>query len=439
MTEDFTDSGRAHRRIDASLAFGLPATDWLSVAAKVYGRYDSHPFDSEGADDSWSGVPTLSLRAFDDSSELSYGLELLADFPGNDAPSVQLDATTVTARGLLAYEPTASQWLVAANLGYRMDNGAKAAPDPTTLRQGDRIALGINEYDAVVGSAGFGYRVSKGLLMLDFSAEILLGAEKQASSPKRVALGYRHQLSDLFQLEGVLHANLNSQPPVAGDSPLIAVEPRGGAWLGLRVAFGGDSPTAETEPQETAPDQQQDDPQAPSEPAAAEVNRAPVHGTILDASGQPLAQVDVTVRVGGEEFTTVTDQDGAYRFEGLPFGEAEVEATTVDYQPAKTKATVGGDGAEVELPALKMQLEALGAQIQGLVQTFAGKPLAAQIKISPPGKVYSAGADGHFTIDVTPGRYTVEISAKGYSRQKHVVNVEEKAVVVVNADLRESK
>jgi hypothetical protein len=70
------------------------------------------------------------------------------------------------------------------------------------------------------------------------------------------------------------------------------------------------------------------------------------------------------------------------------------------------------------------------------VQSFGGDALPATIKVNPPGSTHEAGADGRFTIDVEPGTYTVEISAPGYTSQTHTVTVREKAVVVVNADLR---
>jgi uncharacterized membrane protein len=112
---------------------------------------------------------------------------------------------------------------------------------------------------------------------------------------------------------------------------------------------------------------------------------------------------------------------------------------TVDYQPAKVAVTVPGDGKPVDVPPTRLNLEALGAQIQGLVQTFEGQPLVATIRLTPPGEDHESGSDGRFVLDVAPGRYTVEISKPGFVSQTHQVDVGDKAVIVINVDLRSKR
>src|SRR5690606_25451430 len=69
-----------HHNLVGSLAFALHPAQWIGVGVQFRGRYDKHPPDELGEDTSWSGLPTLRLRAFDDTSPLAFGVELAADF-----------------------------------------------------------------------------------------------------------------------------------------------------------------------------------------------------------------------------------------------------------------------------------------------------------------------------------------------------------------------
>ncbi len=431
-----------HHRFHGQLAFALHPLHWLGVGASVNGRYDKHPDDNLGKDDSYSGLPTLRLRAFDASSPLAYGAELAVEFPGSEAPSVEFAATTLNAKGLVAYRPDGSPLVVAANLGVRFDKSDAAAPELSTLRQGDRVALGASEFNSVLASVGAGYQVGNGLLMGELSLQAFTRSGMFSESPQRVALGYRHQLSEGLEVEGFVRINANSQPSVTPDAPLLPVEPRAGGWLGVRIAFG--SPPAAEEPDtlpETDPtdDEKKVETPEPNPQPVEKATAAPVSGVVLDAEGAPLAQVEVELEVGEYSKTVTTDGQGKYVFDQVPFGKGQLRAKTVDYDPVTLDVDVSGKGERVELPQVRMKLQALAAQLQGLVQTFDGKPVAATITITPPGKQHRAGADGRFSIDVEPGTYTVKISAPGFAPQSHVVTVGEKAVVVVNADLRKAR
>jgi hypothetical protein len=433
-TEALSAENGSHRHLTGQGAIGWGGLTWLQLGAALSGRYDSHPDDEQGADDSWSGLPSARVRAIDDGGEFAWGAEIAAEFPGSDAPSVEFAATTVNLVALAAYEPRPSGVTLAANVGYRLDNSGHAAPDLTRLRQGDRVALGLNDYDAILLRLGAGYQLGKGLLMGEFSTSALLGTPNAATSPKRVALGYRHELTPTLQAEAFFHANLNRHPEVAADAPLIAVESRVGGWLGLRMTFGEATPPA---PPPAPPPSEKT--VAPADPVEVAASAARVSGLVQDSSGTPLPQVDITARVGDKEFAVVTDSDGKFRFDSLPFGEGVLQAATVDYEPVEVALTLGGDGSAIELAPIEMKLQALGAQLQGLVQSFGGQPVVgAKIQLTPPGDEHTTGDDGRFTIIVNPGRYKVVISAAGYAAQTHVVSVDERAVVVLNADLRKA-
>ncbi len=439
-TQALADDDATHHRAAGSLAFAMHPTNWLGVGVRFDGRYDKHPADAQGADDSFTGVPSLRLRAFDKTTSLSYGAEIVSHFPGADAPSVELSATTVDLKALVAYQTDNSPLLVAANLGMRLDKSDAAAPDLTTLRRGDRAALGLSEYNAVLAGVGAGWQMQNGLLMVDLSLQAFTHAGTFAQSPQRVAIGYRHQLTPSLEAETFFRFNINDQPAVTPEAPVLPVEPRAGGWVGLRMSFGRADTPVEREPH-VAPDDAPKTPPPKEEEEEEEVaaTSAPVTGVVVDSDGAPLPQVEMHLSVEGYAETVLTDAEGKYRFESVPFGKGALRAETVDYDPVGLELEVVGDGSPVRAPEVRMKLQALVAQVQGLVQTFDGKPVAAAITIAPPGKTYKASADGRFSIDVEPGEYTLRISAPGYAAQSHVVTVGEKAVVVVNADLRKAQ
>ncbi len=432
-TSAITDDPSGHHRASGSLAVGLPLTGWLNASLQLSGRYDKHPDDTEGSDDSLSGLPALRLRAFSSRDDLSFGGELQADFPGRDAPSIDWGSTSVAAVVMAAFQRHDSPLTVVVNAGYRLDNGAHSAPDLERLRRGDRIALGLSEYDAALLALGAGYRIGDGTLFAELSTNLLLGAPSQASSPKRLSAGYVRQVSRTLQARLLASVNIAQAPGVTPDGPLIAIEPSALISVGLRYSFAESDALPESSPESAPPNDEQ--PRSPPAPAHPTVERTDVRGVITDATGNPLAQVDVSIEVAGERHRTTTDASGRYSLESLPFGAATLRAETVDYVSTTKDFELSGDGVTLEIPALAMQLQSLNAQIQGQVQSFSGQPVAASVTITP-GSVHQTGDDGRFSLELPPGTYTVTIAAPGFVSQTHRVTLKDKAVIVVNADLR---
>jgi uncharacterized membrane protein len=79
-----------------------------------------------------------------------------------------------------------------------------------------------------------------------------------------------------------------------------------------------------------------------------------------------------------------------------------------------------------------------GGQIRGLVGSFKGSNLSAEIKIDPLGLTLRT-QDGRFEADVAPGTYEVTITAPGYETQHRRVEVEKNGVTLLNADLRSER
>jgi hypothetical protein len=77
-------------------------------------------------------------------------------------------------------------------------------------------------------------------------------------------------------------------------------------------------------------------------PADAQT-RPPVAGRVLDQTGGALPGVVIELIAGGREFTAVTDARGAYRFEGIPAGEAELTYRLLNFSVARRAITVSPD------------------------------------------------------------------------------------------------
>jgi hypothetical protein len=74
-------------------------------------------------------------------------------------------------------------------------------------------------------------------------------------------------------------------------------------------------------------------------------------------------------------------------------------------------------------------------QIRGNVRAFSGAPLRATISVEPGGMHTSTAADGKFSLDVAPGKYTVQLRAAGYKSQDREVVVDEDGITVLNVEL----
>ncbi len=435
-TEAITQDDAAHHRGAGSLGVSISPTNWLALGLRLDGRFDSHASDGDGRDTGMVGDPWLIARAGNQVSDsLALGAELGVWVPGQEAPSVEFGATTVEGKLLVALISGGSPLLLAGAFGFRLDRSAKSAPDAALLRQGDRIALGISDFNAALIGVGFGYRLSNTELLAEVSADVLLGADDVTQSPLRAGAGVRHHLNDALQLEGFIASSLSSRPDVAPSSDLIPIEPRVLATLGFRYVFDLQPPVSGPQPPKSEPGTPP--PEEPKPKPKPKAVSAPVTGIVTDEGGTTLAQVNMTlITPSGQKLTGTTDDQGRYRFNGVPFGEVTLRAETADFAPRELKVNVGGSGDQVELAALKLKLAQLTAQIQGLVRSFQGQPLQATIRIEPLGKDFSSGSDGRFAIDVEPGTYTVSINADGYKPQTRTVLVPEKGVIVFNADLR---
>jgi hypothetical protein len=250
-----SQQGLNHRLLGV-VAIAAAPLPWLEAGLRLDGRYNAHPDDDLGSDDSLVGDPRLGVRAGSRVAEaLHLGAELVLWVPGKDAPSLPVKATTVDARALLAYRPQDSGFTLAALGGWRLDNSAEAGADPRTLRLGDRISLGLSESDALLVGLGASQRFGQVELLGEVSADLLMGSDAPPAgqSPLRATAGARYHLSAAWQLEGLADICLSKRPGLGVDDPLVPIEPRASFLLGLRYRLALAEPPVEAAPPKPPP------------------------------------------------------------------------------------------------------------------------------------------------------------------------------------------
>ena len=431
--------GALHRAI-GSLAVGAALTDWFGASLRFDGRHDVHPDDGMGSDSATVGDPRLALRFGGAASEqVLLGAEAGLWVPGEDAPSLALDASTLDLRATAALLPSASAWTFAASLGYRIDNSAHAAPALERLRPGDRLSLSLSSFNAVLAALALAHRAGPLELLAETSWDILVGhgAPSASDSPLRLTLGARVQLGGALQLAFAAEASPSGRARDLGPDRLVPLEPRFALQAGLRYGFAGSAP--EREAAEPSPEPLAD--RAPPPPLDAAPQAGAVSGRVLDDDGAPVAGARVALRAPNMELDAQTDAQGVYRFADVPFGTLELSVQRDGYETRELTVEHGAGAAALPDQVLPRAAAAVG-ELRGLALSFRGKPVAAHIVVRPidlaagAPRELEAGADGRFRIELPPGRYQVEVGATGFESQTRKVEIAADGVVILNLDLR---
>jgi hypothetical protein len=426
--------GDSHDRIVGTLAGSLRPTPWLALALRLDGRYEHDVDPISGSSNGYVGDPRLFARIGTDlAGGFRVGAQLGVWLPGDRPPSVILKATTLDLVAVATYAPEGSRLVLTAEAGARWDNSAASAPDANQLTDTARLGLGVNDASGVLSGIGLSYRVGTRLELLgDVSADWLLGssAPPALESPILTSLGVRWDANQrgTISLQALLDASPSRRPDVAAPHPLVDVEPRIGATIGLVFRTG--EPAPQVEPQPT-PEPSPPPPETTTAPAPTSTS---FKGRVTSASGAPLAHAQVRlVQATGEPRTGESDADGRFELTDVPFGAATLEITAQGYSTTRRDVTVDSAPAAV---AVTLDPAIPPAQIRGLVRDFAGRPVAATVVIEPIGATAAVRPDGGFEIEVKPGSYDVVITAKGYSPQRRKVTVEPQGVTLLNVDLR---
>jgi hypothetical protein len=408
----------AHHRFSLRAAAALPVVSWLSIGPVIDARYDLHRDDSGAVID-----PALQARAATAVGNFQVGGELYAWLPGAENFSTMLRGTSLDLRGLVA--TTAGRVRIASLVGYRLDNTAQSARDASTLSHGDRFALGVSDFDAVLLGLGLGVPAGDNELLAEASANLLVGrgAPSIRQSPLRLAAGLRRGLTRNVSLELMAVASLSAKPDLSPGAPLVPNEPRFSVFGGVRYEFLPPPPTKQAPPRESAPI---------AAPVPAAAIDAPLEVVLTDEQGAPVPAASAFVTVAGVRQELVCEESAHCKHAHVNPGEASVHVEAEGFEPIERSVTV-----KAGVPAtLALTLVALPkSQVRGVVRSLDGNALPARVRVEPAGKEATVDADGNFALDLAPGGYDVVIEAPGYNPQRRHVQVEPEGVVILNVEL----
>jgi hypothetical protein len=422
-TEKQDSADGAHHRLSVRAAAALPVLRWLSLGALIDGRYDLHPDDSGQV----LGGAVLA-RASAKTGALRLGGELKGWVPGAEDASTMVRAASLDARALVGGQVGSVE--LASVVGFRFDRSAAAGENASSLAPGDRLALGLSDFDAVLVGFGAGIPFGKNELLAEASADVLVGRGAPAvmQSPLRLAAGLRHELTRPLALEVLAVGSLSGQPDLAPGAPLVPNEPRLSVFIGVRYRFL--PPPAEPPPREAPP------PPRPA-PVAVAVVAAPTDARVAvlvrDEQGAPVPAAKASVVRGSERVELASDGAGRYTDEHVGPGNAVLHVEAAGFEPLERSVTLK-PGVPLEL---ELSLTALPppSQVRGLIRNLSGKPLVAKIRVEPNAIEAVTDASGEFRLDLPPGNYDVAIEAPGYAKQKRRVSVVPQGVVILNVEL----
>jgi hypothetical protein len=428
----------ATHRLAGGLAASVSPFDWLGFGLRLDGRLELHGDDGNGSHTSGFGDPRLFARAgYALDPEWSIGGELLAWSPGSEAPSFVAAATSVDARVLGAYQPKALPFQLFASVGARLDNSSEIAPVRSRMRPSDIQTLGVSDSHAILGALGALYIVDPAVQVFgELSGDILVGSKAPTftDSPLRAIGGGRWQFAENFQAEGSAVISLSTRPSLGPNAAWVPIEPRVLILFGVSYTW---SPFTAPPPAPTEPDNKTAIKQPEEKP---QPKLASVQGVIVDEQGQPVPDVRVTLTAAdGTHQEAITDGDGKYKFEKVPYGTAQLEAHAVGFTKQQWEADISQPTIESKAPAALAPRLDVGV-LRGLVRSFDSTPLVGHVSVRDTrGKLVQerdCSADGRFELELPPGQYKVSIEAPGFRNHTQTMRIKGNGVSVLNADMR---
>jgi hypothetical protein len=414
FTEPQNAEDGAHHRLSLRAAAAVPVLGWLSLGALVDSRYDQHPNDSGAVVDT-----ALQARAATTLGNWQLGGGVVARLPG--AESLETMARSVSVEGQALLATTVGRVRLASLAGYRLNRGGAAGSDAAHLSSGDRLALGLSEFDALLLGLGAGVFLGKSELLAEVSADVLVGHDAPAfsQSPLRVALGARQPVARGLSLELLAVGSLSRQPDLSADAPLVPNEPRLGIFASIRYQFLAREPA----PKQASP------PPAPK----AQVLTSELMVTVKDDQGTPVASPRAFVTAAGQRRELSCDAAGICKLADSQAGDVVVRIEAPNFEPSERPLKV-----QAGVPAkLELRLVAIPppSQLRGVVRGLDGKAVVARVRVEPLGAQASVDDKGAFQLDLPPGGYDVVIESSGCVTQRRHVQVEPKGVVILNVEL----
>lgn len=422
-TESVLEEDDSHQRLQLDGAASVAPLAWLSVSARVLGRYDWH-----SGDVSDSGVITetrLAGRAtFPLGGSWHAGSELALRLPAGDTVARAFAAVSGDLRLLLAYAPERSPLRLGLALGLRMDRSQYAGGDPERYSAADRLALGVSDtVGGALGGVALSYRAG-----LEWVAEWAMQAYfgQITESPMWFRAGARHRPSAAWQLELLLGVSPSQRPSLAEDAPLAVIEPR--LWAGLSATYvwqvRSPPPPVET--------------RAPVEAPVQPVVKPPptLRGQVLSPSGTGHPGATLTLSQGDSTQTTTSDAQGAFTFGPQAPGQYTLNVAAEGFS-AEPQALDWQEGSAE--PQITLKRELPRGQIRGTVRRFNGAPVVATVSIKALELSQQTQADGTFEFDVPPGDYSLQVKARGFRPQTRKAHVDLHGVAIVIVELEVAK
>lgn len=437
FTESVLETNDTHHRGFARLALGFQPFDHFAAALRLDGRLDVH-MDDEGTDDGIVGEPRLIFKGWHNVDWFDFGAQLTVLFPGQDAPDFRPDATSGELMALLGarLDKKIRTYL---NVGFRLDNVSNATPDPATLTDLDRTALGVADSHAVLAGLGGSYRFEWFEVFAEFTYDYLVENDLGRVSPLRVGAGGRMWSGRDRQWQTQLRAEFvaSPRPNVADPSePLAPIEPRFSIEGSISFRF----PPAPAERERFDENFDVKLPEVDKQPERKASPHGEVVTTVLDPYGRAVSDAQVSLLREGEvvKGPVVAGPAGKVRFDKLEPAPNWVVSVQAD-RFKTVRRTVAVERGRVASENVTLSFKLPQGQIRGTVQSFNGQPLAATVRVEPLGQEVKMDATGRFELEVPPGKYTIIFSLPGYQEQRRPISVQEEGVTIIQVDMRRDR
>lgn len=199
------------------------------------------------------------------------------------------------------------------------------------------------------------------------------------------------------------------------------------------------SSTALPEPQPIVPSplpsKQIPDPTPTPPPLITTLQTGTITGAVQDSqTAVGITNALVSLSPGG--LATITSSTGAFSFASVPAGTYSITASASGYQTASASVTVTA-GHNVNLNLHLLSTVASGS-IQGVVKNVAtGKAVAGAMVTLTPGMLATVSdSTGYYGFpSVTPGTYTLTVSAFGFQSDIQTITVASGHTVKTNVSL----
>ena len=156
--------------------------------------------------------------------------------------------------------------------------------------------------------------------------------------------------------------------------------------------------------------------------------------------GAVFAELQVSYAARSDYLLRASAVGGLWGYLGYRWMFGRVEREQVEPDPPRAPASPlpapAPEVREPEAPAPVEQSAQLRGEIRGHVRSFAGAPLRAAVIVEPGGLRAETSESGEFSLDVSPGKYTVSLQATGFKAQTRKVLVDEDGITVLNVELQ---